>query len=183
MAGDNIMNNRGQTPPEYPIAFGIFIFAVFLTLGSLSSVLLPYSSSAQEYSIANSSADIISQEFASEGTPNYILESDCAEPAFRTLDGENPTVPSDCQYSKQALENVQDGSLTAEEFLQLPTKEEQYYIALLDKSSSGSVITNPSTGYEYEIGTNPPDSAPNIISIDRIVLINDTKVILRVIVW
>ena len=183
MAGDNIMNNRGQTPPEYPIAFGIFIFAVFLTLGSLSSVLLPYSSSAQEYSLANASTDIISQEFVTEGEPNYILDHRCAEPAFRTLDGESPTIPPDCQYSQQALQQVQAGNLTAEEFLQLHSKQEQYYIALLDQSSSGSVITNPSTGYDYEIGTDPPDSAPNIISVDRIVLIDDTKVILRVIVW
>lgn len=165
-------NNRGQTLPDYAIAFGIFMLAVLLAFASTTQLFEPYQSEQERIGEANRIANNLSHTtLVSDETQQYILDEDCTVSAFQAFKGNSTTLYSKCDYTSDI------SSIGYREYFGIKD-DRAINVNIVDES--GSTITK--SGVQLSFGSDVPDVA-NTTNAYRMVKLDNTEYRIRVTTW
>lgn len=170
-------DKRGQTAPEYPIAFGVFFFALLLSLSSLSPVLFPYITTSDQLASADRVADTIVQETYTNDTA-YTFSEPCVETAALSFRGQSVELHPECNYNAEQLEQIQNGNLTVNEYFGIGQRQVKIQL----KEINGPIVQIPNTTIDHQYGNDVPDKA-EISSTARIVSVDGELYELEVTTW
>lgn len=172
MIQKNSRNNRGQTIPDYAIAFGVFMLAVLLAFAATSQLFEPYQSEQERIGEANRVANhLVHTSLLSDETQQYVLDKDCTVSAFQAFKGNSPTLYDKCYYE----DNIDDVSYR--NYIGLKN-DRAISVAIVDDSNS--IITQ--NGVQMTFGSNVPDVA-NTTNAYRMVKLDGQQYRVRVTTW
>lgn len=168
-----LSQNRGQTLPDYVVAFGIFFLAISLAFGSTYSLFTPFESTYERVGEGDRVANTLVQTtFTEQGTRHYVLDADCTASAVNAFNGNSTQTYKKCNYDSSTITSV-----THEKYIGLE-KGTNIHVEIVD--SSGNIATVNSTDLVF--GDNVPTTANTSNSV-RMVDINGDLYKLRVTVW
>lgn len=164
--------NRGQTLPDYAIAFGIFMLAVLIAFSATSELFEPYQTGQERIGESNRIANnLIHTTLISDDTQQYVLDGDCTSSAFQAFKGNSPTLYDKCNYS----DNIDD--VPYRDYFGIKD-DRAIRVAVID--TSGSVVSH--NGVTLEFGSTVPDVA-NTTNAYRMVRLDGDEYRLRVTTW
>lgn len=172
MISKGTTRNRGQTLPDYAIAFGIFMLAILIAFSSSSELFDPYQSEQERISESNRIGNqLVQTTLISDQTQQYILDEECTVSAFQAFKGNSTTIYDKCYYT----DNIDDS--TYREYMGM--KEQRSVNVALINSSGATIQVN---GVTLTFGSNVPDVA-NTTNSYRMVKLNGAHYRLRVTTW
>lgn len=170
---DHNIQKRGQTLPEYALAFGIFFVAIIITLSISVSLFQPFQTSAQEISESDRIANqLVQSTFISDTGQKYVTSDECVVTAVQMFQEPPDSTPlENCQYD-DSIE-----TLTYKEYLGIENVSGAR-IRVIDEERT--TVTYNSVDLEF--GDDVPTQAQTSRSV-RFITINNNIYQLEVVSW
>lgn len=164
--------NRGQTIPDYAIAFGVFMLAVILAFSATSQLFEPYESQQERIGESNRIANnLIHTSLISDSTSQYVLDKDCTVSAFQAFKGNSTTLYDKCHYT----DDIDD--MSHREYMGMKN-DRAVHVAIVDDSNSAI----SKDGVQLSFGSDVPDAA-NTTNSYRMIKLDGDEYRLRVTTW
>lgn len=174
----NPFDDKGQTLPEFALAFGIFFLVVLVTFSVSYSLFEPFSTTSERVSTADRvSNQLVQSTFVESGDQTYVTSDRCIISSVQALNGESTELyTEECGYTSEIQ------SQSYEEYFGL-SPERGAKITIVDNDSNNVVYSTADGPIELTFGDDSvPDQAETTVS-KRFVKVNDSIYQLEVILW
>lgn len=170
-------SKRGQTLPEFALAFGIFFLVILITFSVSYSLFQPFSTTSEQVSEADRVTNqLVQSTFVEKTDQTYVTSDRCILSTVQAFNGEDPEIyPTECGYTSDI------NSLEYDDYFAL-SEQRGAQVTIVDDSQNTVVYNSGGDSVELKFGDNIPDQAQTTVS-KRFVRVNGSLYQLEVVLW